>query len=73
VDDAELPDALRPTFPITWAYTLIAAAAGLLLALAYAFLGDYFDHTIRTIYEAERYLGLPVAGSVRKAGGRLVT
>jgi len=72
LEPASLPAADQPARPQPLLYTLIAAAAGLLLALAYAFLADSFDHTLKTIGEAERYLGLPVVGSVRKHGRRLV-
>ena len=29
-------------------------------------LADYFDHTLRSIEETERYLGIPVVGSIGK-------
>lgn len=64
VDPARLPDADRPAFPNTILFTLVAAAVGLLLAVAYAFLADHFDHTFRSIGDAERYLGVPVVGSI---------
>jgi uncharacterized protein involved in exopolysaccharide biosynthesis len=72
VDEASVPDPERPAIPWTPVYTLIALAVSLLLAMAYAFLADHFDHTLRSIQEAERYLGVPVIGSVSKAGRRIV-
>ncbi len=73
IENAQLPDVNRPAFPKPLLYTVIAACVGLLLAVAYAFVADHFDHTFKSIEEAERYLGVPVVGSVPKCGGRLVT
>ncbi|UCD28474.1 MAG: hypothetical protein JSV03_15545 [Planctomycetota bacterium] len=73
VDDAKLPDVKRPVYPRTVLYTLIAAVVGLLLAMAYAFLADHFDHTLGSIEETERYLGVPVIGSIEKGGKGLLT
>jgi len=72
VDEASTPDPERPAIPWTPVYTLVALGVSILLALAYAFLADYFDHTLRSIHEVERYLGVPVVGSVSKAGRRIV-
>ena len=66
IDQAKLPDVKRPAFPKTVLYTLVAAGVGLLLAVAYAFLADYFDHTLRSIQQVERHLGVPVIGSISK-------
>ncbi len=73
VDQARLPDVRRPAYPNTGLYTLLAALVGLLLATAYAFAADYFDHTLRSIEETERYLGVPAVGSVGKHGQGLLT
>jgi len=73
VDPARIPDVKRPARPLTVLYTIIAFAVGLLLAGAYAFLADHFDHTLQTIEEAERYLGVPVTGSIAKRGAGLLT
>lgn len=72
IDPASVPDPAEPAIPNTPVYTIIAAAVAVLLALAYAFLADYFDHTLRSIHEVERYLGTTVLGSISKAGRRLV-
>jgi capsular polysaccharide biosynthesis protein len=45
---------------------LIAVVGGLILSRVYAFLADHFDHTIKSIDDAERYLGTPVLASVPK-------
>lgn len=72
VDPARLPDADRPAFPKTTLFTIIAAAVGLLLAVAYAFMADHFDHTFRSIDDAEQYLGVPVVGSIGRYRSGLV-
>jgi len=72
VDTAGTPDPERPVIPWTPVYTVIALGVSILLALAYAFLADHFDHTLRNIQEVERYLGTTVVGSVSKAGRRIV-
>lgn len=72
IDPATPVPADEPRRPILWLNVVIAALAGLVLALIYAFLSDYFDHTLKSIDEAERYLGLPVLASVPKVRGRIV-
>lgn len=72
VDPARLPDADRPAFPKTTLFTIIAAAVGLLLAVAYAFMADHFDHTFRSIDDAEQYLGVPVVGSIGRYRSGLI-
>jgi len=64
IDEPVVSD--RPVYPRPVLYTVVAAAAGLLFALALAFVADYFDHTLRTSGDAQRYLGLPVLASVRQ-------
>lgn len=73
VDPARVPDADRPAFPNTILFTVIAGGVGVLLAFAYAFMADHFDHTFRTIGEAEHYLGVPVVGSIGRHRSGLVT
>ncbi len=72
VDPASIPDPDRPAVPWTPVYTLVGLVVSLLLAFAYAFLADHFDHTLRSIHEVERYLGTQVLGSVSKTGRRIV-
>ena len=50
----------------------VQALVSLLLGVAMAFLADHFDHTLRSNVEAERYLGLPVLGSVKRRRRRLI-
>ncbi len=72
LDAASVPDLERPIIPLTNIYTAVAIAVSLLLGIAFAFLADHFDHTLRSSIEAERYLGVPVLGSVRRRGRRLI-
>jgi len=72
LDDASVPDEKRPVSPQTILYTIAPVWRGLLLGVALAFLGDHFDHTLRSTLDAERYLGVPVLGSVKKRGRRLI-
>ena len=64
IDPARVPDVRRPAFPNTPLYVSLAAVVALLMGVAYAFVADYYDHTFRSIAEAERYLGVPVVGSI---------
>lgn len=72
LDAATMPDADRPVVPLTGVYTAVAIIVSLLLGIAFAFLADHFDHTLRSSIEAERYLGVPVVGSIKKRGRRLI-
>ncbi len=58
--------------PIIWLNILIACVAGIVLSLVYAFLADHFDHTIKSVDDAERYLGTPVLSSIPKLGKRII-
>jgi uncharacterized protein involved in exopolysaccharide biosynthesis len=72
LDDPSRPNAEDPRRPVMWLNILIACAAGIVLALAYAFLADHFDHTLKSIDDAERYLGTPVVSSVPRLGRRII-
>lgn len=72
LDEPSIPDPDRPVMPRTWLYTAVAFFVSLLIAVALAFLADHFDHSLRSSVEAERHLGLPVLGSVKRRGRRLV-
>jgi len=72
LDMASMPDPARPRMPILWLNLLIACAGGLIIALVYAFLADHFDHTIKSIDDAERYLGVPVLSSVPRLGRNII-
>ncbi|MDY6914467.1 MAG: Wzz/FepE/Etk N-terminal domain-containing protein [Planctomycetota bacterium] len=66
------PDPVRPRRPIVWLNMLVALVAAVIIALAYAFLADHFDHSIKGVGDAERYLGVPVLGSIPKLGRGIV-
>jgi uncharacterized protein involved in exopolysaccharide biosynthesis len=70
--DAFRPEAAEPRRPILWLNMLIAVVAGMILSLVYAFLADHLDHSIKSIDNAERYLGAPVLASVPKLGGAII-
>lgn len=72
LDAASVPDRAKPIVPRTGIYTAVAFAVSLLLGVALAFLADHFDHTLRSSAEAERFLGVPVLGSVKRRGRRLI-
>ena len=65
-------DPSQPVRPITTIYSVIAAITGLLLAIAYAFLADFYDHSIRSIYQVERYLETKVLASIKQSGRRII-
>lgn len=62
MDAAVEPD--LPIRPIVWLNLLVGVIVGVLLALTYLFLADYYDHSVRSTEEVERYLGVPVLASV---------
>ena len=66
------PDEDDPRRPIIWLNLIIGCFAGLIFAFTYAFLADYFDHTIKSVDDAERYLGTPVLASMPKLGRNIV-
>jgi capsular polysaccharide biosynthesis protein len=72
LDQASMPAVDRPVMPRPLPYTLVALAVSVLIGVAGAFLVDHFDHTLRSTGEAERYLDLPVLGSVKQRGRRLI-
>jgi polysaccharide biosynthesis transport protein len=66
-------DALAPTVPIKprrmWNLAL-SIAGGLFMGIVAAFMVDYFDTTVKTPDDVERYLGLSVIGIVPVFGGK---
>lgn len=72
LSQASTPDPMHPLRPKTGLYTLAAFFASFLLSIALAFFLDHFDHTLHSSLDAERYLGVPVLGSVKKHGRFLV-
>lgn len=72
LSQASTPDPAHPLRPKTALYTLAAFFASFMLSIAMAFFLDHFDHTLHSSLDAERYLGVPVLGSVKKHGRYLV-
>lgn len=61
--------AIRPTKPVgpqTEMNTLMAAALGLILAVAGAFFLEYLDDTVKTAEDAWRVLDLPTLGAIAR-------
>jgi len=57
LDNAEIP--LLPSAPQKKLVLMIAAVLGLMGGLAWAFLSEHLDNTLRTPEDVERYLNLP--------------
>jgi len=72
IDEPSYPAADAPRRPIAWLNMLFSAVGGVLLALVYAFMADHFDHSIKSIDDAERYLGAPVLASIPKLGRGII-
>ncbi|HOD80851.1 MAG: Chromosome partition protein Smc [Planctomycetes bacterium ADurb.Bin126] len=72
LDAPSLPEAKNPRKPVMWINMLVAVVAAVVMALVYAFLADHFDHSLKSIDNAERYLGVPVLASVPKIGGPVI-
>jgi uncharacterized protein involved in exopolysaccharide biosynthesis len=62
IDKAGVPK--TPVRPNHILNTLIGMLIGTLLGLGLAFVFDYFDPTLKSVEDVERYLHLPVLGSV---------
>jgi len=72
LDEASMPNPSKPASPKTMLWTAVAFIASVLLGTSMAFGRDHFDHSLRSTDEAERYLGIPVVGTVKRYGGGLV-
>jgi len=70
--EASQPDPGKPVKPIFLVNLILAIAGGLILSLIYAFSADHFDHSLKGVDDAERYLGVPVLISVPKLGRRII-
>jgi uncharacterized protein involved in exopolysaccharide biosynthesis len=62
----------KPLKPVMLVNMILAVIGGLILALIYAFSADHFDHSLKSIDDAERYLGVPVLASIPKLGRRMI-
>ena len=56
-------------WPRTRILVIAGALLGLVVGVALAFLLDYLDDTLETVEDVDRYLGLPVLGSIPTARG----
>ena len=65
-DKPSHPNPDNPRRPIVWLNLLIAAAGGIVLSLVYAFLSDHLDHSLKSIDDAQRHVGVPVLTSIPK-------
>ena len=72
LDPATRPDHTKPRRPFVLLNLLVAVGAAVVLALVVAFMSDHFDHRIKSIDDAEKYLGVPVLASVPRLGRRIV-
>lgn len=62
IDKARVPkNSVSPNIILN---TLMGMLIGALLGLGLAFVFDYFDHTLKSVEDVERYLNLSVLGSV---------
>jgi uncharacterized protein involved in exopolysaccharide biosynthesis len=68
MEEATVPGA--PVRPRRARQILVGVVAGLVLALGVALGIEYFDTTLRTPDDVERYLGLPVVAIIPVIGGR---
>jgi capsular polysaccharide biosynthesis protein len=62
IDPARVPE--EASQPKTLLNVAIAAVLGLMVSLGIVFLQEYLDNTIKTPDDVQKYLGLPVLGSV---------
>jgi len=54
----------EPYFPKKRIVIPLGLVLGILLGVSLAFIREFFDHTFKTPEDVERYLGLPVIGSI---------
>ncbi|QZY57595.1 lipopolysaccharide biosynthesis protein [Crassaminicella profunda] len=62
IDKAEIPK--NPVKPRPQLNIAIAGALGIMISLGVVFLLEYLDNTIKTPADVEKYLGLPVMGTI---------
>jgi len=62
IDRAKVPK--RPVSPDILLNVLIGALLGILLGFGLAFLNDRFNHTLKSVEDVDRYLSLPILGSI---------
>ncbi|WP_129724995.1 YveK family protein [Xylanivirga thermophila] len=62
IDMAKVPD--KPVKPRRMLNVTIAAVLGIMIGLLVAFILEYLDNTIKTPEDVEKYLGIPVLGTI---------
>lgn len=70
IDRAEVP--LKPDKPKPVVNVVIASALGMMLSILFVFAHEYFDNTVKTQEDIEKYFMLPVIGvipEVQQTGG----
>lgn len=64
IDMAEVP--LKPDNPKPVIYMLIASVLGIMISIFFIFVYEYFDNTVKTQEDIEKYFMLPVLGVIPK-------
>lgn len=64
IDKAEEP--LKPENPKPVIYMLVASVLGIMLSIFFIFVYEYFDNTVKTQEDIEKYFMLPVLGVIPK-------
>lgn len=72
LDPPSQPIPSEPRRPILWLNMLVGIVAAMIVALVYAFLADHLDHSIKSVDDAERYLGTTVLGSIPRTRRRII-
>lgn len=62
IDKAEVPK--NPVKPRPHLNIMIAGVLGIMIGLGIVFLLEYLDNTIKTPYDVEKYLDLPIMGTI---------
>lgn len=66
IDEAKIPE--RPVKPRKMLNVAISGVLGVMLGLGIVFLYEYLDNTIKTPEDVEKYLGVPVLGTIPNIG-----
>lgn len=67
-----LPNPQDPRKPVWLINILLGLLAGVIMSLVYAFLAEFYDHSIKSVDEVEKYLDTPVLGSVPMLRRRII-
>lgn len=66
IDEAKVPE--RPVKPRKLLNIVISGILGVMIGFGVVFLQEYLDNTIKTPEDVEKYLGLPVLGTIPSIG-----